>query len=61
VCLLGKGKLQREQIGELTGAGFPDCPGTSEVAVLLEESEAETWLPGDNSFSRLMRAGNQAE
>jgi hypothetical protein len=61
VCLFCKGKLQCEQVCKFTGAGFPYSLRTAEVAVLLEEAEAEAWLPGDDSFGRLMRAGDQPE
>jgi hypothetical protein len=61
VCLFCKGKLQREQVGKFTGAGFPYSLRTTEVAMLLEEAEAEARLTGDSSFGRLMRAGYQPE
>src|SRR5450759_4665288 len=61
VGLFSKGALQREQIGEFPCASFPHRLGSAEVAMLLEESEAQTGLACDDPFSRLMRAGNQAE
>jgi len=61
VSLLRERKLQGEQVGKFTGAGFPYSLRTAEVAVLLEKAEAEPRLPGDNSFGRLMRTGDQAE
>jgi hypothetical protein len=56
--LLCKGELQCEQVGEFTGTGFPYGLRTTEVPVLLEEAEAEARLSCDNSFGRLMRAGD---
>jgi hypothetical protein len=61
VCLVCKGKLQCEQVGKFTRAGFPYGLRTTEVPVLLEEAEAETRLPGDDPFGRLVRASDQAE
>jgi hypothetical protein len=61
VCLLCEGELQCEQVGKFTGAGLPYSLRTTEVAVLLEEAEPEARLPGDISFGRLVRAGDQPE
>jgi hypothetical protein len=61
VCLLSEGKLQREQVGKFTCAGFPYSLRTAEVSVLFEEAEAKARLPGDSSFGRLMRAGDKSE
>jgi hypothetical protein len=61
MCLLCERKLQGKQVGKFTGAGFPSSLRAAEVAVLLEEAEAKARLPGDNSFGRLMRAGDQPE
>jgi len=61
VCLLRERKLEGEQVGKFTGAGFPYSLRTAEVAVLLEKAEAEPGLPCDNSLGRLMGTGNKPE
>jgi hypothetical protein len=61
VCLLRERKLQGEQVGKFAGTSFPHGLRTAEVPVLLEETKAEARLPCDNSFRRLMRAGDQPE
>src|SRR5712671_5100611 len=61
MCLLCKREFQCEQVSKFAGAGFLYSLRPTEVPVLLEEAEAETRLPGDNSFGRLMRAGDKSE
>src|SRR5581483_8228783 len=53
--------LELEQLGELPGGRFPHGGRVAEVAVLLQERDADAGLPGDLPTRRLHLAGEQAE
>ena len=59
--LLEQRLLEREELGEASCRHFPDRPGITEVAMLIEKRNAKRGLANDRSPRRLELAGEESE